>query len=190
MLWINRGTTLVLMLAAVLVTGCAQPKVNLQDMKAPERPVELDQLDAWAGTWAFTGEMKCAGADKPMTCTGTETYAWDVDRRVLVSHSDMTMGDGSKMKGLGLFTWDPVAKNYPGWMFDSWGAMATGYATTDDGGKTWKMKSKGRGPDGAATVGETTVKIPDANTMEWTFTEWDSWKLNKRMEGQGVSKRQ
>jgi hypothetical protein len=52
------------------------------------------------------------------------------------------------------------------------------------------MSGRGRNSNtGEVTCGEGTTKFVDNNTMEWTYTEWDSWKLKKMMDMKGTSKR-
>ncbi len=51
------------------------------------------------------------------------------------------------------------------------------------------MKAKSKGAMGTS-VGHGNAKYLDANTMEWTWSEWDELKLMKFMEMKGVNKRQ
>ena len=67
------------------LVGCQQPKMDMAEMmKPPPRPVELDQLNSFVGTWEGTWEMTMKGADKPITGKGTDTFAWDADKWVMV----------------------------------------------------------------------------------------------------------
>jgi len=54
------------------VTGC-MPKMTIEQMKQqmPQRPAELDRLDAFVGKWQGEGEAKFAFLDTPLRITGT-----------------------------------------------------------------------------------------------------------------------
>lgn len=189
MLWTKCKAVMAMVLVAGLATGCSQQKMSMENMKAPERPKELDKLDFFVGTWTGTSEMKMPGSDKPMTGTGTATYSWDLDRRFLVMRGEYDMGQMGKMSMMSLHTWDPSAKKYFGWGFDSWGMTGTTTMTYDEAAKTWKMWTKGTDCQGQSTVGEGTIKVIDPGTMEMSFAEWDSWKLHKKMEMKDTSKK-
>ena len=63
---------LVPVFAGLLLPGC-MPKMTMEDMKQmmPKRPVELDLLNPFVGTWESTGEMKFTGLDEVIQATGT-----------------------------------------------------------------------------------------------------------------------
>lgn len=174
----------VLVLGAVL-TGCQKP--SMEDMmKPPPRPAELDRLAMFVGTWEGQGEMKMGGSDEVQVGKGVSTVKWDADNWVLIERGTFTMGDQTHT-GVGVWTWDAPAKKYRLYWFDSHGGTGLGTATYNEAANTWHVKYKGRYGK-MTTVGEGTTKIVD-DTMEWTFTEWDAWKLNKFMEMKGTSKR-
>lgn len=183
------GMSAVALLAAA---GCQQgpPKgMSMEDMmKPPPRPVELDKLETFVGSWEGTSECKMMGSDEVMAGHGSSTASWDCDRRVVLEHWDADMGKGDKMHGIGIWTWDPKANKYRNYWFDNLGSTGSGTSTYNEGTLTWHMKTKGTGPMGE-TVGEGTVKMRDNNSMEWTFSEWNAWKTQKIMEMKGTSRR-
>ena len=61
MLWTKCKAVMAMVLVAGLATGCSQQKMSMENMKAPERPKELDKLDFFVGTWTGTSEMKMPG---------------------------------------------------------------------------------------------------------------------------------
>lgn len=170
------------------LAGCQKP--NLQEMmKAPPRPAELDRLNDLVGRWEGAWEMKMSGEDKPLTGAGLDTFAWDADKWVLTEHTEGTMGENT-MAGTGLWLWDTQAKQYRYGSADNYGMIMTGTARYDEKTKTWHMKGGSHDTlHGHNGVGEGTLKMPDANTMEWTWTEWDGLHLIKFMEMKGTSHR-
>lgn len=179
-------------LALVAIVGCHQPKYDLSELAEQEvpRPVELDRLDTFVGNWSGTSKIELACTDETITCKGTSSAKWDLDERFLIERAQMDMGDLGTMEGISLWTWDPGSKKYRTWWFDSWGGASTGTATYDEATKTWHMKGKGVDPwTGKGTAGKGTGTWTDENSMTWTYTEWDSWKLRKNMEMSGTSHR-
>lgn len=172
-----------------LLAGC-MPKYTIEELKKmmPERPVELDKLEMFIGDWEFTSEMKMAVLDEVLKGKGTSTTEWTLDKRYIVEHAEYDMGELGKMKGAGLWTYDPKAKKYRTWWFDSHGETGHGTATYCEETKTWKFKARGRSPWGK-TIGKGTATFVDDNTVEWTWTQWDGSGLFKTMEMTGTNKR-
>ncbi|MFQ5589764.1 MAG: DUF1579 family protein [Phycisphaerae bacterium] len=179
----------VLTLGVGALTGC-MPKYTIEQLKEmmPERPIELDKLAMFLGEWEGTSETTLCVLDEPLSGTGSRTMEWTLDKRYLVEHGDYDMGELGKMKGVGLWTYDPKAKKYRIWWFDSQGGTARGTATFCDETKTWKMKVKGRNPWGKSK-GKGTVTFVDDDTIEWEWSEWDGSGLFKTAETTGTSKR-
>lgn len=181
-----------LMVAAVssLLTGCASPKHDMSDMKPPERAAELDKLDAFAGNWEFNIQMTMEGQNEPFACTGTSYATWECDRRLLVERVEGDMGEMGKFHGLGIYTWDPQDKVFRTFWFSNMGEMEHGTMRYDEATHTWTMKGEGQNlVTGERTRGKGTCKASDANTMEWTGAQYDSWGWTKKMEMKGTSKR-
>jgi hypothetical protein len=177
-------------LLAGALTGCQQPKMDLAEMmKPPPRPAELDQLNPFVGTWEGTWEMSMKGAEKPLTGKGTDKFAWDVDKWVMTEHMEGT-AENHKMLGTGLWIWDAQAKLFRYGSTDNYGMVVTGTGRYDAKTKTWHMKGTSQDTvRGQKSSGEGTLKMPDANTMEWSWAEWDALHLSKMMEMKGTSHR-
>lgn len=189
----TRSTFTIVAAAAFLaggLVGCQQPKMDLEKMMTPPaRPPELDQLNPFVGTWEGTWEMKTKGTDKPVTGKGTDVFAWDADRWVMVERADGTM-NGHRMVGTGLWVWDPQAKLFCYTSSDNYGMIMTGTCRYDAKTGIWHMKGRTRDTvRGEQSVGEGTLKMVDANTMEWNFAGWDSLHLVRYMEFSGTSRR-
>ncbi len=175
-----------------LILGCQQPAGDMMAEGPPPRPAELDQLNDWAGTWNGTGEMimHTPKGEQKMTTTGKETAKWVCDNRVLMSEMEYDMGDMGKMTGISIATYDKNSKKFRSYWFDSMGTVGHGEMWKDPSTGMWMMKTKGTDPmSGDATSGKGTVKMLDPNTMEWTFTEYDGWGFNKKVEMKGTSRK-
>jgi hypothetical protein len=184
-------TTLIFIGAVAILfaglAGCQKPNME-EMMQQPPRPAELDRLDAFVGTWEGTWEMSTPGGDK-MSGKGTDKFAWDADKWVLTERAEGTCGQ-HKMAGTGVWIWDQHAKKFRYGSADNYGMVMTGTGRYDEKTKTWHMK--GNSCDtvhGQRSCGEGTLKMPDANTMEWSWTEWDGLHLIKFMEMHGTSHR-
>ncbi len=170
------------------LAGCQRPPM---DMKPPQRPAELDELNVWVGRWESTGECRMGDSPEAIACSSSNTVTWEADRWILVERFEGKMGDEEHVcRGVGVYTWNPKTRQYESWWFDSHGGVGKGTWRYDANTKTWTAKAKSQNPvTGMSSVGEGTVKMPDNNTIEWTWTEWDSLKLNKFMEMKGTSRR-
>ncbi|MCH7839975.1 MAG: DUF1579 family protein [Planctomycetes bacterium] len=169
--------TILATLAMAGLSGC-MPKMTMEEMAQmrPERPVELDKLNAWVGTWKASGTVKMMGIDEEITLSGTSQNAWGVDRWCLLEHGEYEMGAMGKMNGLGVWTWDTKAKRFRSNWFDSMGGTGSGTAKYDEMTRTWTMNMRGKGP-GGATRGKGYVRFVDDDTMEWAWQEWPAWDL-------------
>lgn len=172
--------------AAVVLTGCA-PKMTMEDLKdmMPQRPAELDKLNAFAGTWDSEGEAKFAGMDETLQVTGTGEYEWAGDGWYLVEHSTFKMGELDAMQGTGAWTYDTRSKKYRSIWVDTTGSIGTGESWIDKTG-TWQFCGTSQGAWGK-TWGKGYIKFVDAGTMEWAFTEYSG--LMKTTEWTGTSRR-
>ena len=173
------------------LAGCSIPTMTIQEMKEmmPDRPAELDLLNMMAGRWEGTATMKFTFLDEALEARGSNTATWECDNRVLVSRGTYEMDELGTMNGIEIWTWDDKAGKYRMHWFDSFGMTGNGTAKYDEETKTWHIKAKGKGPDGHRTVSEGTVTYTDADTLEWTWTEWTSLKLFKIAEMSGTSRR-
>lgn len=179
-------------LALVAAVGC-QPKMTMEDMKAhrPQRPAELDALNAFVGTWQGTGTCTMLMVDgKPEIATsGTSTTQWEADGWYLVERSTYEMGELGTMQGIGIWTYDAKDKEYEMDWYDTMGGTGEGEAKRNPDTGVWTMKSQSDSAHGKS-YGEGTVKFIDDNTMEWTWKEWgDALHMMPIMEMKGTSTR-
>lgn len=179
----------ILAVSIALLAGC-MPKYTIEELKnmMPERPVELDKLEMFIGEWEFTSEMNMCVLEEPIKGSGTSTVTWELDKRYIVEHGEYEMGEFGKMLGKGFWTYDPKAKKYRTWWFDSYGAVGHGTAKYSEKTRTWRFKAKSKGPMGKS-IGKGTATFVDDDTVDWTWGEWDSTGLFKVMEMTGTNKR-
>lgn len=177
-----------------LLIGCEQQTTSMeQAMKPPPRPAELDMLDKWVGNWNGTSEMTMYTKEgaKPMKATFNEHIEWIAGRQFLLARSEMNMGEGETMQMAGIMGWDKDEQEIHGWNFMSNGDTETMEMEYNQTAGVWEMEGQGKNPmTGQPVRSEGTMKMVDDNTLEWQFTMWDSWKLNKIMDGKGTSKKQ
>lgn len=151
--------------------------------------MELDRLDAFAGRWESTGELRMANADEVIRTTGTNEARWEGDGWYLVSRGTFGMGDMDKMQAMETWTYDSHDKVYRSTWVDNMGSTGMGTSRYDEKTGTWRMRAHGHGPFGG-TCYTGTVTFPEPNTMEWTWKEYALWGLIKTMEMNGTSHRQ
>jgi len=167
-----------LTLFAIVLVGCGEPQHDMageQGMKPPERPKQLDALKSFVGRWEGTSEMRMPGVDKPMKGTGVNEVRWACDGRFLMESFQADLGEGNKMTGIGLWTWDAEHKKYHTWWFDNFGTSGEGWVTYNEADKSWHHQASGENVmAGKHTYGEGTSRFVDDNTIEWTWKEWDN----------------
>jgi len=191
MLRINRLWLGITGFSFVALAGCG-PKMTMQQVKEmmsqkPPRPAELDKLDVFVGTWEGTGEMTVPDVEGKLTFSMSSSAAWDVDNRCVVEHFQGDM-EGTPFKGIGIWWWDADAKTYQSFWFEDNGQANRGEGTYDESTKTWQFEGKGRDPMSGQTLRfEGAMRMPDANTMEWTHVAKGMW--GTVMEMKGTSKR-
>ena len=187
--FVNLGMSALL---AGVLSGCGGGKAEMQagaPPGPPPRAAELDRLNDMVGNWEYTMEMTPEGMDKPMVSKGTVSTQWDCDKHCIVEHVDGDMGEQGKFHGMSVMTWDPKAKTYRSMWCDSTGEVSMGTSEYDDETKTWTGKSKGANGMGDTVVGEWTSRVIDANTVEWSGTQWNAWKTKKLVEFKGTNRR-
>jgi len=180
---------------AFALSGCGEPKKDMGDMQSmemPPRPEQLDRLETFVGRWEGTMEMKMAGSEETQKATGVNQVRWACDKRFLMEDFEGDMGEGHKFVGVGLWTWDDNHNRYRTWFFDNSGVANEGWATYDESDKTWHHEGSGENSMvGRRTYGKGSTRFIDANTMEWTWKEWDNgfkWG-DPMMEMSGTSHR-
>ena len=173
----------------MMLTGC-MPKMTIEEMKntMPQRPIELDKLNAFVGRWEFNGEANMATLDEALPTTGTGESKWDDSGWFLVGDSVFKMQGFDDMRGHDTWTYDTKSKKHRSTWVDNMGSSGTGTATLNEKTNTWTMKATSHGPHGKMTI-KGWVKNVDADTMEWCWTEYAMGGLIKTMEMCGTSKR-
>ena len=177
-------------IAFLVPGGCANPHSTGADARPAPRAAELDLLDAWVGEWEGTAEMVAPG-QRPVTARTHESVAWECDKRFLVERESWDTGDGQAARtSMAVRSWDPHAKVFRSWYFDSDGMVGHSKMTYAAAARVWHVQTKGAD---AVTcepvVGEMTIRQPDARTMEWTFTQWNELRTQKKVEMKGRSMR-
>lgn len=174
----------------ILLTGC-MPKMTLEEMKAmtPQRPVELDKLNAFVGEWEFEGEMTFAFLDQPIETSGTNSVHWAGNNWFLISDGIFNMtGFDNDMHGHETWTYDTHAKKYRTTWTDSMGGTGLGEARYDEANNTWHMKARANTPHGKSTM-KGHVKFLDPSTIEWSWNEYMMGGLMKVSSMTGTSRR-
>lgn len=186
----RRGATgaVLTLCGTVLLSGC-MPKMTIEQMKAemPRRPAELDELDAFVGTWEFDGEATFAMLEdeQPLKTTGRAVYQWEANRSYLVGHSEIRIADFDPIRGLETWTYDTRTGRFRGTWTDSMGTIALGECSYDEEDGRWEMKATSYGPWGRSTL-KGWYKLSD-DTMEWCLVEYT--RLCKTMKMRGTAKR-
>jgi WD40 repeat protein/serine/threonine protein kinase len=139
------------------------PSSNAHD--APRRPPELKVLDQFVGAW------KADVIDKPAKFRprggkreDRESIAWILKDRFILGRG-ISAPEG--VKSLWLMTYDPKAKSYPFWFFDTSGVFGGEWSSTwNDATKTLTGKATDT-PPGWTTGG--TNHFPDKDTDRVVF---------------------
>jgi hypothetical protein len=165
--------------------GCQQP--NLEEMmQVPPRPVELDRLAMFEGSWEGTGEMRMG--DQVLQSRGRSTYAWDADKRVMTERGEFSCGkNNTTMQSLGVWHWDDGDKKFRTYWADTMG-WGNGTARYDAEARVWHLQ--GNSHYGGHTGNfRGTGRMIDDRTMEWTMKETDALGLMTFMEMKGTMKK-
>ena len=187
----RRGFSIALaVMAGVVLPGC-MPKMSLEEMRSmmPERPAELDKLNAFVGKWETTGKASMAMLEEgSVPVTGEGESKWDSSGWFVVGDFEFSMEGFDPMRGHETWTYDMHSKKFRSTWTDSMGSTGIGWATHNEEDNTWKMKATSHGPHGK-TMMTGTLKIVDEDTMEWCMTEHAMGGLMKTMEMCGTSTR-
>ncbi len=178
--------------ALAALAGCKShmdPKAMAEMMKQPARPIELDRLNAFVGSWSGTAQGNVMGQEFKDS-KGRHSFRWDADRWVLVENWEHEMGPDQTMKGINLMWWDAGSNCYRMSSASNFGDHSRGTSTYDEATGTWHMKADSWDRDGRKSCGKGTMKLTDARSMEWSWTETDSLGLTTYMTITGTSQRQ
>ena len=141
----NGSYVMLAIFATVLVAGC-MPKMTVTQIKAiqPARPWQLDRLEMLLGRWTTTGEVTMSVLDSVLKTRGTNEASWSMDRRMLIDHAELEMGELGRLTGMSVWTWDPTRKKYRMWWFDSFGETSEANVTYNEATETWHMSGTGQ----------------------------------------------
>ena len=171
------------------LTGC-MPTMTIEEMKAqmPQRPAELDRLDAFVGNWEYEGVVKSPMFKdvESLKTTGTSTYKWEGDGWYLVGRGTMCMEHFDDMQGVETWTYDTHSKRYRSTWVDTMGMLGVGEVRHDEKTNTWHLKAISYGPWGKSRM-KGWMRFLDADHMEWEWAEHQG--LMKTMEMSGTGKR-
>ncbi len=183
------GIFAVMLLAgAVLVTGCAEQKVDFSSIQRPARSAELDAYNVFVGSWNWEAEL--VNADAPdKKWTGTAMWHWTMDDHWL--HGQITAeSERADFDAAGAWGWNQRTKKYVWWMFNNWGFAQEGTASYNEAERCWKMNYESVGLDGTPSYGYYLMKVVDNDNLEWHNVEWaDMTHMIKKMEMKGTYKR-
>lgn len=188
---IRSGAGLAVFAIAISVSaGCLQPDFDIERIKEmmPARPAQLDRLDMLVGQWQTEGEVNMFGLDEPFAVHGTSEATWEHDRWFLVDRAEFDMGPLGPMSGTSVWTWDPKARKYRMWWFDSFGETATGTAVYKEATKSWRIHTRGRNA-WCNIVNRGTITLDNDGSLHWTWTQWDAWHIWKISRMSGTSRR-
>lgn len=143
-------STVALLLAACATAFCVGTVVSGQSQEAPEGkpagpplpPAELKALDAFVGEWRSVYEFTPAFMGESGTGTGFGTSEWVLGNWFLKTTFKAT-GDMGEYEMIGMLTYDPVAKIYRSYSFESYGMVEEATMTYEPGTKTWTTLSDG-----------------------------------------------
>ncbi len=182
------GALLVAML--ILLQGCAG-KIQGADTKnmQPQRPVQLDRLDAFVGQWEGVTETRIRGVDEISRGTLRGNWTWDCDKWCVVDRSETDLGDDRKRAGVSLWTWDVATQRYRFYWINSAGGTGAGTATYDEGTSTWRTKGRSRSPAGTRNT-RGSIRFVDDHTADWVWQEFGGLlRLRKMLEMSGTSRK-
>ncbi len=188
----NRATAQACLLGLVVMplTGC-MPKLTIAEVNAmtPPKPVQLDLLHDWAGTWETTGVANMSMFDAPIILSGRSVRRWDGNGRYLVADLVTRMeGFDEEVKAIETVTYDPHSKLFRCTATDSNGGTLSGVMRYNDKTGIWRLRATRNSPFGKKSV-TGWVKHTDTDTAEWGYSEYMLGGLRKITEFTGTSKR-
>ncbi len=174
--------------ASFLVGGC-MPNVDFSQIQKPLAPAEMVNYKDFIGSWTWEAERLSAEGEPLETWTGSAQWDWALGGTYL--HGTMTStGPDKSFSSEGFWGWHPGRNTYVWWLLNDWGFPQEGTARYDATNKLWTMTYTGVGLDGTNSYGRYTMRVADANTLEWTMSEWADWsQMIKKIEMRGSYKR-
>jgi hypothetical protein len=106
---------------------------------AADRPAELANLEPLIGTWdAVTVIHPAVWTPQEQRVTSVVTREWVLNQRFVLDRS--THSDGQE--SLSIIGYDPQAKEYRSWWFNSEGHRNTSRGSSGDGGRTMTLRAE------------------------------------------------
>jgi Protein of unknown function (DUF1579) len=157
---------------------------------AADRPAELKALDIFVGTWdAVTIARPAEWTPEETRMTSVVTRQWILNERFLLDNSEHADGQES----LALFGYDPQAREYRTWWFNSEGHRNSSRGRWDSGTRTFSFEAKleqGR-------VSRSTIRLLGPDKHEWNIRVTDATgkvfydstiTVTKRLTEPGIAK--
>lgn len=116
---------------------------------------QLKQLEWMIGTWVD-------GDDQDSIKTKCE---WTRNKNFITRAFTVSIKDRVDMAGMQIIGWDPAAKQFRSWVFDSDGGFAEGRWTHKD--NRWHITTNGTLPDGRKASSVNTITYVDDDQFKW-----------------------
>lgn len=158
-----RGLWAVVLGVLVLsASGRAQDKDK--EPVPPPKPAELKILNRFLGNWDTEVVSKPAEwSPKEFTSKGVSSFEWMLDGRFMKNSSKAVAPE--KAESFQLMTYNPVAKKYFMWFFDSSGTVSEAEGTWDAENATLTWTSQ---PDENLTA-VNRIRFTDKDSIAWTM---------------------
>ena len=179
------------LLTATVAAQAQEKKSEERKMEMPKPAAEHKRLGFFVGNWKSEGEAKPGPWGPGGKMTGDSHCTWMSGGYFVVCHENAS-GAMGKMQGLGVFGYDPNAKQYTWNGFNSMGENE--HATGKLDGKVWTYENEsamgGKTMKGRYTITETS---PTSYDFKFEMSE-DGKTWNGMMEGkvtkQGAEKKE
>lgn len=134
---------------------------------AADRPAELENLDVFVGIWdAVTVARPAEWTPQEIRMTSVVTRQWILNKRFLLDDSEHANGQES----LSIFGYDPQAREYRTWWFNSEGHRNSSRGRWDPATQTFSFQTE---PE-AGRVTRGTIRLISPDQHEWQFKVTDA----------------
>ena len=148
----------------VCSSALAQDKEKEKEPVPPPKPAELKILNRFLGEWETEVVSKPAEwTPKEFQSKGTSKFEWMLDGRFMRNSSKAVAPE--KAESFQLMTYNPVAKKYFMWFFDSSGTVSDAEGTWDAENATLTWNSQ---PDENLTA-VNRIRFSDKDNIVWTM---------------------
>lgn len=113
----------------------------------------------------MNGEWVDEGSDGVVFTTGH----WSDDKNFLLREFTLHIGGKPALTASQRIGWDPGARQFKSWVFDSEGGHSEGYWSHD--GDRWVVKTTGVLPDGRKTAATQVFTIVNDHTVRWKVVD-------------------